>query len=87
LLTIERATRSVSRGNPLVEDRVRAVLYVLAVWFLISVPLACFVGRLCRLGDVSLEPLDGWMPCDEPASARRRVLPAQPRCGEAMAHS
>jgi hypothetical protein len=70
-----------------VEDRVRAILYVLAVWFLLSVPLACFIGRLCRLSHVPCDPADSRAPCAEPPLAARRVLRAPQRCGEVMAQS
>ena len=33
----------------------RLVIYVLTVWFLVSIPVALFLGRLCRLCEDSFE--------------------------------
>jgi hypothetical protein len=37
------------------EVSVRLVIYVLTVWFLVSIPVALFLGRLCRICEDSFE--------------------------------
>jgi hypothetical protein len=38
------------------EVSVRLVVYVLTVWFLLSIPVALFLGRMCRLCGDSCVP-------------------------------